>query len=76
MIHGANIEGWTREEIERTFGEISDYPFTFKNFCSDDDINGPAFFQRSILDYGADPSLEELPVYQKENTVVVKKMSA
>lgn len=60
VIHGANIEGWTRAEIERTFGEISDYPFTFKNFCSDDDINGPAFFQRSILDYGADPSLKEL----------------
>ena len=60
VIHGANIEGWTRETIEDVFGEIRDYPFRFTNFCADDDINGPAFFQRAVLDYGGEPSLQEM----------------
>lgn len=60
VIHGSNIEGWTQEEIQRTFGEITDLPFRFKNFCADDDINGPAFFQRALLDYGAKPDEEQL----------------
>ena len=60
VIHGANIEGWTRETIKDVFGEIRDYPFRFTNFCADDDINGPAFFQRAVLDYGGEPSLQEM----------------
>lgn len=60
VIHGANIEGWTYEEIETVFGEISGYPFTFRNFCADDDINGPAFFQRAVLDYGNNPDSAQL----------------
>ena len=60
VIHGANIEGWKYEDILRTFGEIRDYPFRFPNFCADDDINGPAFFQRAVLDHGADPDLREM----------------
>lgn len=60
VIHGANIEGWTAENIEKTFGELTGLPFTFKNFCADDDINGPAFFQRAVLDYGPDLDLGNL----------------
>lgn len=60
VVHGANIEGWTRETIESTFGEIRDYPFRFTNFCADDDINGPAFFQRAVLDYGAEAGQQEM----------------
>lgn len=51
VIHGANIEGWPYEKIKKTFGVITDYPVRFKNFCADDDINGPVFFQRCLLDY-------------------------
>ena len=51
VIHGANTEGWTYEKIKSTFGVITEYPFRFKNFCADDDINGPIFFQRVFLDY-------------------------
>ena len=46
--HGANIEGWTSERIAQTYGELDDYPVSFKNFAADDDINGPLFFQRMI----------------------------
>ncbi len=60
VIHGANIEGWPAEQIARTFGEITDLPFVFRQFCADDDINGPVFFQRAVLDYGKTPDLEEL----------------
>lgn len=49
--HGANIEGWSYERIKDTFGEISTYPYDFKNFAADDDINGPMFFLRSLEDY-------------------------
>ncbi|SFM38786.1 ADP-ribosylglycohydrolase [Paenibacillus sp. 1_12] len=49
--HGANIENWTYEQIARTFGEITGYPHTFKNFAADDDTNGPMFFLRALEDY-------------------------
>ena len=51
VIHGANTEGWSSEKIRSVFGEITEYPFHFRNFCADDDINGPMFFQRALLDY-------------------------
>jgi ADP-ribosylglycohydrolase len=49
--HGANIEGWTYERIEKTFGELTTYPYDFKNFAADDDTNGPMFFVRALEDY-------------------------
>ena len=49
--HGANIEGWTYDKIKKTFGELNYYPFDYKNFAADDDINGPLFFQRALYDY-------------------------
>ncbi|WP_044480387.1 ADP-ribosylglycohydrolase family protein [Paenibacillus antibioticophila] len=51
VIHGANIEGWSYERIEQTFGEITDYPYFFKHFAADDDINGPALFMRALDDF-------------------------
>ncbi|MBB6732144.1 ADP-ribosylglycohydrolase family protein [Cohnella zeiphila] len=49
--HGGNIENWTYERIERTFGEIKGYLHDFKNFAADDDTNGPLFFLRALEDY-------------------------
>jgi len=49
--HGGNIEGWTYEMIERTFGEITGYLHDFINFAADDDTNGPVFFVRALEDY-------------------------
>lgn len=49
--HGGNIEGWTYDRIERTFGEITTYLHEFKNFAADDDTNGPMFFLRALEDY-------------------------
>lgn len=51
VIHGANTEGWTYEKIKKTLGEITEYPFRFQNFCSDDDINGPVFYMRALKDF-------------------------
>lgn len=51
VVHGANIEGWSYERIQQTFGEIEDYPFLFKHFAADDDINGPVFFMRVLDDF-------------------------
>jgi ADP-ribosylglycohydrolase len=49
--HGGNIEGWTYDRIERTFGEITTYLHQFKNFAADDDTNGPVFFLRALEDF-------------------------
>ncbi len=49
--HGANIEQWRYDQIERAFGEITTYPHTFKNFAADDDTNGPVHFLRALEDY-------------------------
>ncbi|QGH36241.1 hypothetical protein GI584_20315 [Gracilibacillus salitolerans] len=51
--HGGNIEQWTYDRIERTFGEITGYLHDFKNFAADDDTNGPMFFIRALEDYTA-----------------------
>lgn len=56
--HGANTEGASYEELLEKFGEITYYPYAFpKNFCSDDDLNGPIFFMRALEDYGFDPDI-------------------
>jgi ADP-ribosylglycohydrolase len=48
---GGNIENWSYERIERTFGEVKGYLHQFKNFAADDDTNGPFFFLRALEDY-------------------------
>lgn len=49
--HGGNVEGWTYDKLERTFGEITEYLHTFKNFAADDDTNGTYTFLRSLEDF-------------------------
>jgi len=56
--HGANTEGWSYDDLLHTFGEITNYPHDFpKNFCSDDDLNGPLFFMRTLEDCGFDENI-------------------
>jgi len=52
--HGSNVESWSYDKIERTFGEITGYLFDFKHFAADDDTNGPMFFLRALEDYTFD----------------------
>ena len=33
VMHGAEIESWTYEQIKDVFGEIKQYPVRFNNFC-------------------------------------------
>lgn len=49
--HGAPIEGWSYEKIEKLLGEITDYPVAYRDFAADDDSNGPLFFLRALSDY-------------------------
>lgn len=49
--HGGNVEGWSYERLQKTFGEITDYLYDFKNFAADDDTNGPLVFLRALEDY-------------------------
>ncbi|CAG7599769.1 hypothetical protein PAESOLCIP111_00338 [Paenibacillus solanacearum] len=55
--HGGNIENWTFERIERTFGEVTGYLHEFINFAADDDTNGPIFFLRALEDYACGPGI-------------------
>lgn len=43
VMHGAEIESWTYEQIKDVFGEIKQYPVRFNNFCSDDDLMDHCF---------------------------------
>ena len=49
---GAAVEGWTYQRIQDVFGELWDYPASYKNFAADDDSNGPLFFIRALEDCG------------------------
>ncbi|WP_432665570.1 ADP-ribosylglycohydrolase family protein [Wukongibacter baidiensis] len=57
---GAPVEPtiWTYEKIEATYGDIDSYIKEYKNFAADDDINGPVFFIRALIDYAKDRELE------------------
>lgn len=67
VIHGAEIESWTYEQIRNVYGEITDYPVEFENFCSDDDINGPFFYMRALLDFDEN---EEIPIEKMAHTLL------
>lgn len=69
VIHGANIEGWTYERIKSVFGEICEYPFKFKNFCSDDDINGPIFYMRALKDFSYEEVDEKVMAHTLMNYI-------
>ncbi len=50
---GAPVEPtiWTYERIKATYGDIRGYVKNYSNFAADDDVNGPVFFIRSLLDF-------------------------
>ncbi|MCK4515619.1 MAG: ADP-ribosylglycohydrolase family protein, partial [Spirochaetaceae bacterium] len=50
---GAPVEPtiWTYERIRKTYGDITGYVKEYKNFAADDDINGPLFFIRALVDH-------------------------
>lgn len=56
---GAPVEPtlWTRERIDRFYGDITGYVKNFKNFAADDDVNGPVFFLRALYDDAKDREL-------------------
>lgn len=72
---GAPVEPtiWTYEKIKSTYGDITSYVKNYKNFAADDDINGPVFFIRALIDYAKDRELEAEDVgkawlnYAREN---------
>lgn len=47
---GAPIEGWSYQEIENVYGELTGYPADYHDFAADDDSNGPLFFIRALED--------------------------
>ena len=51
---GAPVEpaAWDFETIERFCGDIRNYVRDYKNFAADDDVNGPVYFLRGLLDNG------------------------
>ena len=56
----APIEGWSYEQIEKTYGEVEDYLVDYREFAADDDSNGPMFFLRALEDYGLNATAEEM----------------
>ena len=49
---GGPVEGWTRERILETYGPSDGYIVEYQDFASDDDLNGPMFFYRTLEDEG------------------------
>ncbi|MFY4777114.1 ADP-ribosylglycohydrolase family protein [Metabacillus sp. RGM 3146] len=49
---GAPIEPieWTYKRIREVYGDIKAYVKEYKTFSADDDVNGPVFFIRALLD--------------------------
>ncbi len=49
---GAPVEPtiWSYERIQKTYGDITGYVKAYKNFAADDDVNGPMFFIRALID--------------------------
>lgn len=51
---GAPVEpaAWDFDRIAQFYGEILGYVRDYKNFAADDDVNGPVYFLRGLLDNG------------------------
>lgn len=47
---GAPVENWSHEQIVSTYGDREGYLVDYDIFAADDDINGPLFFVRALLD--------------------------
>ena len=56
---GSHVEGWTYQKIKDEYGELTKYPIDYNDYAADDDINGPLFFARALMDY-EDPSEKEM----------------
>lgn len=56
---GAPVEpqAWDVDTIQRFYGNISGYVKDYKNFAADDDVNGPVYFLRGLLDSGINNEL-------------------
>ncbi len=59
---GAPVEPtiWTYERIKETYGDIRGYVKNYKNFAADDDVNGPVFFIRSLMDFEGSLTAEKV----------------
>lgn len=57
---GAPVEPteWTPEMIKDVYGEVTGYLKDYKVFSADDDVNGPVFFLRALIDDAVDRELE------------------
>lgn len=51
---GAPVEpaAWDFERIAQFYGDIRGYVRNYKDFAADDDVNGPVYFLRGLLDNG------------------------
>ena len=51
---GAPVEPgpWDFQRIAQFYGDIRGYVKNYKNFAADDDVNGPVYFLRGLLDNG------------------------
>ena len=57
---GAPVESWSRDDIQKRFGEITYYVQEYHDFAADDDTNGPMFYLRALNDYGLDATPEQM----------------
>lgn len=59
---GAPVEPtiWTYERIRATYGDIWGYVKNYRNFAADDDVNGPVFFIRSLIDFEVPLTAEKI----------------
>lgn len=57
---GAPVEPtiWSYERIRKTYGDITGYVKEYKNFAADDDVNGPVYFLRALVDDAVDRPLK------------------
>lgn len=57
---GAPVEPteWTPEMIRDVYGEVRGYLKEYQVFSADDDVNGPVFFLRALIDDAIDRELE------------------
>ncbi len=59
---GAPVEPtvWSYDRIKEIYGEITGYVKDYKNFAADDDVNGPLFFIRALLDHETPLTAEKI----------------
>lgn len=48
---GSPIEGWTYEQIRKTYAPVHGYTTDYGQYAADDDLNGPLFFARVMEDH-------------------------